>query len=146
MADFETILFAKSDGVAKITLNRPDAANGINLQLAKDLMSAASDCDDDPDVRAVILTGNGKLFCAGGDLKSMEGGWRFQGGENEDGIVVTHEIRVRPKLPVPRWLLRRSMRKDVPDMLACLRGLTNGSGLLSREKDLGRCPRQKKKK
>lgn len=73
MADFETLLFEKSDGVAKITLNRPDAANGINLQLAKEIMQAANDIDDDPSVRAVLITGNGKLFCAGGDLKSMAG-------------------------------------------------------------------------
>jgi 2-(1,2-epoxy-1,2-dihydrophenyl)acetyl-CoA isomerase len=71
MTDFETILFEKSAGIATITLNRPDAANGINLQLAKELMIAASTCDEDPQIRAVILTGNGKLFCAGGDLKSM---------------------------------------------------------------------------
>ena len=71
MTDFETLLFDKHNGIATITLNRPDAANGINLQLAKELMAAASDCDNDPEVRAVIITGNGKLFCAGGDLKSM---------------------------------------------------------------------------
>jgi 2-(1,2-epoxy-1,2-dihydrophenyl)acetyl-CoA isomerase len=71
MADFETIIFEKNDGIAKITLNRPDAANGINLALAKELMTAASDCENDPSVRAVILTGNGKLFSAGGDLKSF---------------------------------------------------------------------------
>lgn len=73
MANFETLLFEKNDGIAKITLNRPDAANGINLLLAKELMAAASDCDNDSEVRALIITGNGKLFCAGGDLKSMAG-------------------------------------------------------------------------
>ncbi len=80
-----------------------------------------------------------------GDLKNMEGGWRFETLAGEPGVVVTHEIRIRPKFPVPRWLLRRSMRKDVPDMLACLRGLTNGSGQFSRDKDLRRCPKQRKK-
>ncbi|WP_101757384.1 enoyl-CoA hydratase/isomerase family protein [Oceanicoccus sp. KOV_DT_Chl] len=71
MSDFETLIFEKKDGVAKITLNRPDAANGINLTLAKELMAVASDCNDDHSVRAVLITGNGKLFCAGGDLKSI---------------------------------------------------------------------------
>ena len=71
MSDFETILLEKSDGVAKITLNRPDAANGINLQMAKELLSAAICCDDDSEVRAVLITGTGKMFCAGGDLKSF---------------------------------------------------------------------------
>ncbi len=71
MADFETITFTQQDGVATVTLNRPDAANGINLTLAKELLAVAIECDDNPDIRAVLLTGNGKVFCAGGDLKSF---------------------------------------------------------------------------
>jgi len=81
-----------------------------------------------------------------GELRFMEGGWRFERLAQEAGIVVTHQIRVRPSFPVPRWLLRRSMRKDVPDMLACLRGLIDGSGAYSRDKDLKRCPKQKARK
>lgn len=71
MADFETLEFSKNNGVATIRLNRPDAANGINLDVAKELLSVAIACDDDPEVRAILLTGNGKVFCAGGDLKSF---------------------------------------------------------------------------
>ncbi|NNE06494.1 MAG: hypothetical protein HKO64_12705 [Xanthomonadales bacterium] len=78
-----------------------------------------------------------------GDLKSMEGGWRFV--ETGDGLLVTHEIRVRPSFPVPRWLVRRSMRKDIPDMLACLRGLVDGSGPQARNEDLARCPKVRRK-
>ncbi len=68
---FENLLFDLSDHVAKITLDRPDAANGIDLALGRDLMRVAIRCDEDPDVRAVLLTGAGKMFCAGGDLKSF---------------------------------------------------------------------------
>lgn len=71
MAEFEAIEFSKNDGVATIRLNRPSAANGINLTLAKELLAAAIECDDDPEVRVVVLTGNGKIFCAGGDVKSF---------------------------------------------------------------------------
>lgn len=71
MADFETIKFTKIGGVATITLDRPDAANGINLPMANELLTVAIDCSDDPAVRAVVLTGNGKLFSAGGDVKSF---------------------------------------------------------------------------
>ena len=46
-----------------------------------------------------------------GDMDTMEGGWRFV--DTADGLLVTHEIRVRPSLPVPRWLVRRSMRKAI---------------------------------
>ena len=75
-----------------------------------------------------------------GNLKALEGGWRFNVLPDEQGVVVTHEIRVQPDFPAPRWLIRRSMRKDIPDMLACLRGLTNGSGEFSGSRDLKRCP------
>lgn len=68
---FETLLFEVRDSVAHITLNRPDAANAINLQLAKDLCYAAMRCDEDRTVRAVVLTGSGKMFCAGGDVRSF---------------------------------------------------------------------------
>ena len=66
---YETIIFDVKDHVAYITLNRPDAANGVNMALGKDLMHAAICCDEDPEIRAVLLTGAGKMFSAGGDLK-----------------------------------------------------------------------------
>ena len=68
---FETLLYELTDGVAHITLNRPDAANGINIALGRDLRDVATHVDEDPNVRAVLLSANGKLFCAGGDLKSF---------------------------------------------------------------------------
>lgn len=71
MKDFQTILFSKEDAIATITLNRPDAANGINPMLASELAEAALICDNDPSIRCVILTGSGRFFCAGGDLKAV---------------------------------------------------------------------------
>jgi 2-(1,2-epoxy-1,2-dihydrophenyl)acetyl-CoA isomerase len=66
---YEAITFEVKDHVAKITLNRPDAANGLDMAMGKDLMHAAILCDEDPEIRAVLLTGAGKMFSAGGDLK-----------------------------------------------------------------------------
>ena len=57
--------------VATITLDRPDAANAFNMELAHEFMLAADECDTNRDVRAVVLTGSGKMFCAGGDLKTF---------------------------------------------------------------------------
>ena len=68
---YETLDFEVRDGVANLTLNRPKAANAVNLQLAKDLFYAALQCDEDPAVRAILITGRGKMFCAGGDLASF---------------------------------------------------------------------------
>lgn len=70
---FETLLFHVADGVATITLNRPDAANAIDAVCAKEFFEAATLCDDDPQVRAVVLTGAGRMFCAGGDLGAFAG-------------------------------------------------------------------------
>lgn len=67
-----TILFAVADGVATITLNRPAALNAFNQQMAEELLDAIARCASDPAVRAVVITGAGKGFCAGGDLKAMK--------------------------------------------------------------------------
>ncbi len=68
---YENITLERRDAVATLTLNRPNAANSIDLPLARELMDAAIACDDDPEVRAVVLTGAGAMFCAGGDLRSF---------------------------------------------------------------------------
>ncbi len=71
MSDYKTLQFELNNGVAKITLNRPDAANALNLEMARELMSVAIRCDEDAAVRAVLITANGKLFCAGGDIQDF---------------------------------------------------------------------------
>jgi len=69
--EYTTLLFEVKDHVAHITLNRPEALNAINRQWAWDLMHAILQCDEDPAVRAVVISGAGSHFCAGGDLKSF---------------------------------------------------------------------------
>jgi len=69
--EYSTILFEVQEGVAQITLNRPEALNSINLDIARDLMYAILRCDEDPAIRAVVINGAGTLFSAGGDLKTF---------------------------------------------------------------------------
>lgn len=71
MPNYSTLLFEVRDHVAHLTLNRPEAANGINLEMASEIRHAARRCATDPEIRAVLLSGAGKMFCAGGDLKSF---------------------------------------------------------------------------
>ena len=59
------------DGIATITLNRPEAYNALNLQLATELHDAVLTCSEDEAVRVVVLTGSGRAFCAGGDVKGF---------------------------------------------------------------------------
>jgi 2-(1,2-epoxy-1,2-dihydrophenyl)acetyl-CoA isomerase len=68
-AQYSTLLYEVKDNVARITLNRPDAANALDAQMGHELMLASIQASEDPSVRAVILTGAGKMFCGGGDLK-----------------------------------------------------------------------------
>ncbi|OGL14337.1 MAG: enoyl-CoA hydratase [Candidatus Rokubacteria bacterium RIFCSPLOWO2_12_FULL_71_22] len=68
---FETLDLTRSGGVATITLNRPEAFNALNLTLGRELFHATLEVDEDPDVRAVVITGAGRAFCAGGDVKDF---------------------------------------------------------------------------
>ena len=66
--DYQTVKYETASGVATITLNRPDSLNAMSPEMAKELHDVALRIDADTRVRAVILTGSGKAFCAGGDL------------------------------------------------------------------------------
>lgn len=65
------ILFEIQEHVAYLTLNRPQARNAIHRELATELMQVALECDTNPDVRVVVLSGAGNIFCVGGDIKSF---------------------------------------------------------------------------
>lgn len=67
---YETLLYEKRDGVATITLNRPEARNAFNREMNRELLDALRDGDRDEEVRCFVLTGAGdRAFCAGQDLK-----------------------------------------------------------------------------
>lgn len=66
---FEIIGFDQVDGVAVITLNRPEKLNSFNQTMAYELQAALDHCMDDRDVRCVVITGAGRAFCAGQDLE-----------------------------------------------------------------------------
>jgi len=70
VTDYQTITLEQSGRIARITLNRPDAANGMNATMTRELADAASRCDNDA-TKVVLLTGSGRFFCAGGDLKEF---------------------------------------------------------------------------
>ena len=83
----------------------------------------------------------GEFHLLEGNLKVMEGRWEFQRLADRDALLVTHEIRIRSRFPAPRWLVRRVLKKDLPDMLGCMRGLAAASGNPIRlADDLTRCP------
>lgn len=70
----DVVLYHVENGVATVTLNRPDQRNAINPAVCDAIRAAFDQVESDPDVRVAILTGAGKLFCAGMDLKAFAGG------------------------------------------------------------------------
>ncbi len=82
MTAFETILLDSADGVLTITLNRPEKLNALNRAMLEDLIRAIDIADADDAVRAVVITGAGRAFCAGADLS--RGKDTFDGAKNAD--------------------------------------------------------------
>ena len=74
----ETVLYEQTENIVTITLNRPDSLNSINRQLRADLAEAITNFDGDSDARVAIVTGAGRAFCAGRDLKE-------RASDNADG-------------------------------------------------------------
>ncbi|MCZ6874607.1 MAG: enoyl-CoA hydratase [bacterium] len=68
---YEKILLDLNDGIATITLNRPEAFNALDMELVREFHQAIVACSENDDVRVVVLTGNGRAFCAGGDVKGF---------------------------------------------------------------------------
>lgn len=69
---YETVLYeVRDEGVALITLNRPDRLNSFGGSMREDIVAAFAAANADPAVRAIVMTGAGKAFCAGGDVKEM---------------------------------------------------------------------------
>ena len=66
---YDHLLFACTNGVATVTLNRPERLNALNRRLGLELLDAVARCAADTEVRCVVLTGAGRAFCAGDDLK-----------------------------------------------------------------------------
>ncbi|MEW6078821.1 MAG: enoyl-CoA hydratase-related protein [Thermodesulfobacteriota bacterium] len=83
--DFSTLLYEIRSGVAVITLNRPDRLNAWNDRMAMDISDALAACDGDDDVRAVVITGSGRAFCAGADFFSGDKA-EFEKGEDQSEL------------------------------------------------------------
>ena len=70
--DFECILFEKESPIAIVKLNRTQVLNAMNKQLWLDLQTALEDVRNDPEIKVLIITGNGRAFSTGADLKESK--------------------------------------------------------------------------
>lgn len=71
--EFKSIIFERLENVAAIRLNRPETFNALDFILGEELIEALESCFDDEEIKAVIITGEGRAFCSGGDLKFFKG-------------------------------------------------------------------------
>jgi len=113
---YETVDLSIRDSVGYLILNRPESANSITLELARDLMYAALECDENPAIRAVVLAGNGRMFCGGGDLKTFA----------SKGDSLPHYLK-----DVTTYLhaaVSRLTRMDAP-VIAAVHGSAAGAGM-----------------
>jgi enoyl-CoA hydratase len=81
------VLLEKHDGYAIVTLNRPDEMNALSRELRSDFVAAFDDCTGDDNIRVIILTGNGRAFCAGFDLKELGSTTEQNASQEADNIV-----------------------------------------------------------
>lgn len=112
---YETISLEVADAVATLTLDRPSAANTINPRMARELYEAAIICDDDPAIRAVVITGSGSMFCAGGDLQAFR--------DIGDGL----KSGLKDMTGYLHGAISRLARMDAP-LVAAVNGMAAGAG------------------
>ncbi|HEX4928760.1 MAG TPA: enoyl-CoA hydratase-related protein [Burkholderiales bacterium] len=112
---YTTLRFELAGRVARITLDRPDAANALNAQMARELAHAAIRASEDGNVRAVILTGAGRIFSGGGDLKSFAA---------QGAALPSHLKQVAGDL---HMAISRFVRMDAP-VIAAVNGPAGGAG------------------
>ena len=87
MPEYQYITLDKNtdEGIATLTLNRPDRRNALNDVMQDEIGDAIDDVESDESIRVMIVTGAGRVFCAGGDLEQLRGG-------SEPGTWVTDNV------------------------------------------------------
>lgn len=123
MALTEEVLVSHLAGVATITLNRPDALNALGRTNSQQLLDALHSANADDDVRCVVLTGVGRAFCVGADLKEMMA--------NRNMTPAEPPPRALAMSPLGNWnRILNAMRDMQKPLIAAINGLTVGGGLL----------------
>ena len=114
---YETVALTREGAVARLTLNRPEALNAIEPQMVADVGAALAECAS-PEIHVVVLTGAGRAFCAGGDVKSMVDSFGGDATGFMRGLVTDFHDRI--------VLGIRNLPKPV---LASINGVAAGGGL-----------------
>ena len=125
----EDLLYEKDGQIAFLTLNRPETFNAFSVPMLKKWVASLKDAQEDPEVRVIVLRGNEKAFCTGGDVKAMLSGEGFMAGdENIEfwGPKALHRKNALWKLIHQVPLTMESIDKPV---IASIDGVALGAGL-----------------
>lgn len=125
---YEEILYAVEDPIATITLNRPERLNAMTPRMADEIRHAVAHAEEDPAAVAIVLTGAGRGFCAGADLKGLQAigeGGDFRGGNSPELEASPGDPALGPSFQGPYSYLC-SVRKPV---IAAVNGPIAGLGL-----------------
>lgn len=112
----KSFLYEQHDGIATITLNRPERLNAITFDVYRELTDFFVTLRDEKDVRAVVITGAGRAFCSGGDVRDIIGELR---GHDAEGLLDFTRLTCE---------LIRNMRELPKPIIASLNGVTAGAG------------------
>lgn len=115
---YQCLLYETKDGVATLTLNRPDRLNALGDTLREDLFDAVTRSSADPEIRVMVITGAGKGFCSGGDVKAMN---EAREGQRERPLIE----KVAPGRD--RTLL--ALREAPQPIIAAVNGAAAGAGM-----------------
>jgi len=97
---YQTLLVERADGIATITLNRPEARNALDLAMRREMLGVLDEIEADPTARVVILTGAGGHFCSGGDVKTMR--TRHTAAEGRGRVELLNRLVLRlVSFPLP---------------------------------------------
>src|SRR5215468_889481 len=118
MPDYKCLIYEVKDSVATLTLNRPERLNALGDTLRDDLYDAVLRATTDPDVRAIVLTGAGRGFCSGGDVKAMN-------EARETGA----ERPVLDKVAPSRDRVLLAMQEAPQPIIAAVNGAAAGAGM-----------------
>ena len=116
--DYQDIIYTKKEGVATITLNRPDARNSYSSEMLEGIYYSMEDAAKDDGVRVLVLTGAGQAFCAGADVKAMTEKFDQPSGKQEEREQKVSEMQVHSCLD----------RFEKP-LIAAVNGVAAGGGL-----------------
>jgi 2-(1,2-epoxy-1,2-dihydrophenyl)acetyl-CoA isomerase len=119
--EYRYLIAQRDNGICRLTLNRPERLNALNVRIGVELLNAIQDCDRDAEIRAVVLTGAGRAFCAGDDLRGMA-----EPGEPDRRFADPVKQYVQGE---GRWpLIIAMMRSLSKPVIAMINGHAHGAG------------------